>query len=143
LGAYTNPAELFLKTHTIESVEDIIHFADFLREEAGLSCDPPINLQLIIDQFGMHSPKAIPLPQQQGTTVSFSGIPQILFHDGDGPPRQRYTTAHELIELLFSGLPGSIRFDGKKANIFGIYGKERICQIGAANLLMPLLSFQP
>jgi hypothetical protein len=142
MGLYIDPAKLFLKNHSVDSLTDVIRYTDFLREDSGLSCDPPVDLQRIIDRFGLHTPKTIALPQQQGATVNFGGIPQILIREGDGPTRQRYTTAHELVELLISELPGNKRFDGKKDNIFGVEEKENICQIGAANLLMPIASFQ-
>ena len=140
---YENPAKLFLENHDVTSVKDVIAYTDYLRMESGLSANPPINLQKIIDRFGMHSPKTIPLPQQQGTTVPYCGSPQILIHAGDIETRQKFSIAHELIELLFLELPGNIRFDNKKDNIFGVTEKERICQIAAANLLMPKDSFRP
>lgn len=143
MSTYENPARLFLENHAVESVADVIAYADFLRLEAGLSGDPPINIQRIIDRFGMHTPKALHLPKQQGAILSKHGIPQIIVHVGDAATRQKYTTAHELIELLFLALPGNRRFDGKKENIFGVAGKERVCQVGAANLLMPMEGFRP
>lgn len=44
--------------------------------------------------------------------------------------------------MLFTELPGEIRMDRLKETIFG-NKKERICQAGAANLLMPQKSFLP
>lgn len=142
MAEYENPAKLFLEDHSVESLADVITYTDFLRKESGLSSDPPINIESIIDRFGMHDPKAIPLPQQQGTTVPFHGSPQIIIHAGDIATRQKFSIAHELIELLFLELPGEIRPDRLKENIFGMK-KERVCQKAAANLLMPLESFRP
>ena len=142
MADYENPAKLFLEDHSVESLADVIAYTDFLRKESGLSSDPPINIKNIIDRFGMHTPQAIPLPQQQGTTIPFLGVPQIIIHSGDRASRQKYSTAHELVELLFLELPGEIRRDRLKENIFGMK-KERICQKAAANLLMPRDSFHP
>lgn len=142
MADYENPAKLFLEDHSVESLADVIAYTDFLRKESGLSSDPPINIKNIIDRFGMHAPQAIPLPQQQGTTIPFLGTPQIIIHAGDPASRQKYSIAHELVELLFLELPGGIRPDRLKENIFGIK-KERICQKAAGNLLMPRDSFYP
>lgn len=142
MAEYENPAKLFLEDYSVESLKDVIAYMDFLRKESGLSSDPPIKINKIIDRFGMHTPQAIHLPQQQGTTIPYFGSPQIIFHAGDPASRQKYSTAHELVELLFLELPGEIRQDRLKENIFGIK-KERICQKAAANLLMPIESFHP
>jgi len=139
---YENPAKLFLRDHTVESLADVIVYTDFLRMESGLSTSPPINMQKIIDHFGMHSPQATSLPQQEGTTIPFHGTPLILIHSGDKPTRQKFTTAHELIELLITEISECIRPDRVKKTIFGMKN-EQICQKGAANLLMPRDSFHP
>lgn len=142
MAEYENPAKLFLEEHTVESLADVITYTDFLRKESGLSSNPPINIKNIIDRFGIHTPEAILLPQQQGTTIPFLGIPKIITHAGDPASRQKFSTAHELVELLFLELPGVIRPDRLKENIFGMK-KELICQKAAANLLMPRDSFHP
>ena len=139
---YENPAKLFLLTHSVESLEDVIAFSEFLRVESGLSSSPPINIHRIISRFGMQNPKAILLPRQEGTTIQSRGSPLIMINAGDNIARQKFSIAHELIELLFSELPGNIRYDRLKENIFGAK-KENICQIAAANLLMPDESFRP
>jgi len=142
LPDYENPAKSFLENHQVNTLRDIIEYTDFLRTESGICATPPIDLSKIIARFGMHDPVFTTLPDQQGTTIPFHGIPQIIINDTDRTTRQRFTQAHELIELLFTELPGVIRMDRLKTNIFGTK-KEKICQNGAANLLMPEESFKP
>lgn len=139
---YENPAKLFLLSHSIESLADVIAYTDFLRFESGVTSEPPINLQIIMDRFGINKPEIKQLPNQQGTTVPSNDSPQIIIHAGDNTTRQKFSTAHELVELLFLNLPGNIRPDRLKENIFG-KNKEQICQMAAANLIMPKESFQP
>ena len=142
MASYENPAKLFLKNHSIESLTDVIAYTNFLREESGITSEPPIDLQIIMNRFSINRPETVQLPKQQGTTVTFNGSPQIIIHAGDIVTRQKFSTAHELIELLFSELPGNIRPDRVKENIFG-KDKEQICQMAAANLIMPEQSFRP
>ena len=142
MAQYENPAKLFLKNHSIESLEDVIADTNFLRIQSGVTSEPPINLQVIMERFGINRPKTIQLPKQQGTTVTFNGYPQIIIHAGDIVTRQKFSTAHELVELLFLELPGNIRPDRLKENIFR-KDKEQICQMAAANLIMPEESFRP
>jgi hypothetical protein len=138
---YENPAKLFLEHHWVDTIDDIVAYADFLRSESGVDAAPPIDLLRIITRFGMHAPLYAQLHQQQGLIVPYHGIPQIIINGTDKPTRQRFTQAHELIELLFLELPGDFRIDRLKSSIFGTK-KEKICQIGAANLLMPEESFK-
>ncbi len=140
--AFQNPAELFLEDQSVSELDDVISYANFLRREAGVMSAPPIDLTKIFAHFGMSLPKYVPLPKQQGLTIFNNCVPTIVINETDGGTRQRFTEAHELIELLFHELPGEIRIDQLKENIFGTR-KERICQFGAANLLMPLESFLP
>jgi len=139
---FTNPAQLFLQRHTVSSLDDIVAYADFLRQQVGVGAEPPIELSKIFTHFGIAPPKYAPLPNQQGLTIFNRGVPTIIVNEADKETRQRFTEAHELIEILFSELPGDVRIDRLKENIFGTR-KERICQLGAANLLMPAESFFP
>lgn len=139
---FQNPALIFLEKHTIGSVDEIVVYTDFLRSSAGLDVNPPIDLEPIYEHFGIPLPIQVQLPNQQGLTIFNNCVPTIVINDSDSGTRQRFTEAHELIELLFHELPGEIRIDRLKDNIFSTR-KERICQLGAANLLMPIQSFLP
>ena len=80
---HENPARLFLENHPVESLADVIAFTDFLRTESFVSSNPPINLQAIINRFGLPDPKTVNLPQQQGMIIPNSEPSQIIIHDGD------------------------------------------------------------
>lgn len=139
---YENPAKLYLENHSIKSLADVIAYTNFLLVESGTSSEPPINFQAILGRFGIPEPKYVNLPQQQGMLLPNCEPLQMIIHAGDSFTRRKFSIAHELIEAIFLELPGNIRFDGKKENIFGV-AKERICNEAAANLLMPRESFHP
>lgn len=69
----------------------------------------------------------------------------ILVNDGDPATRQRFSEAHELIELLFSTFPPSTGWAAaaQKVGDFHHKTKEQLCNEGAAELLMPQASFLP
>jgi hypothetical protein len=64
----------------------------------------------------------------------------IIFVDSDDPlTRQRFTEAHELMEMLFA--VGSRAAGWRARSLFSTSAKERLCDEGAAELLMPLSTF--
>lgn len=139
---YTNPGELFIeKFGPPEGVDDVLRYAHFLREEAGLTVDPPIDLARIYARFDIPTPKRRALPTDiQGLLLSLErGI--IVINDNDPVTRQRFSEAHELIEFLFNSLPLGEGWTPGQTGIFKQEPKERLCQVGAAELLMPGVSF--
>lgn len=126
----------------MSELTDVIEYTKFLLIESNISDKPPIDLNKIHERFGIPYPQEAPLPNQQGVLVEINGFPQILLKDGDHYVRQRFTQAHELIELLLKNQSRNWKFNGENNTIFG-NNKERICQIGAAHLLMPQNSFRP
>lgn len=142
--AYRNPGKLFVKKFgPVKSFEDIIHYANFLREEASIGPEPPIALERIYGHFGMPSPKLAPLPNLQGLLLNpEKGL--ILINVDDPAMRRRFSEAHELIEFLFNTLPRHRGRGGtQKVGGFEDNTKERLCNEGAAELLMPTVSFIP
>lgn len=140
---YINPGNLFVKNFgPVTNSNDVIRYANFLREEANLGSEPPIDLARIHAHFGTR-PKLAPLPNQQGLLLSpEKGL--ILINANDPATRQRFSEAHELMELLFSTLPRRQgRTGAQKAGNFDHNIKERLCNEGAAELLMPRISFLP
>lgn len=121
--------------------ESVLRYVDFLRQEAGLNDEPPIDLAAIYRHFGMPTPLRAPLSDQQGILVdSDTGV--ILIKEDDPLKRQRFTEGHELMELLFDAQE---RLLGASASRLGWneQRKEQLCDQGAADLLMPLSSFLP
>lgn len=119
-----------------------MQYVHFLMEEASIAPCPPIDLGRIYDRFGI-KPKYSPLPDnQQGLLVNPErGL--VLINEDDPATRQRFSEAHELIEYLFSCLPSGGGWASRRAGPFKQTTKERLCQAGAAELLMPRDSFLP
>ena len=140
--AYVNPGRLFRQEFgTVTGLEDICNYADFLRSKAGLTVDPPVDLNRIYARFEIPPPDRAPLGTTQGVTVAHDmGI--IVINEDDPIKRQRFSEAHELMELLFSELPKH-PWDPDGRGPFRYETKERLCNEGAAELLMPRASFLP
>lgn len=139
---YQHPGELFLLQYeTIGQHQDVLLYADFLRKESGIGTDPPIDLSKIYKRFGIPTPSRVVLPGQQGLLLNAEkGL--ILVNSGDPFTRQRFTEAHELMELLFSALPTSKSGLSNRIGNFKPDVKEVLCNEGAAELLMPRGSFK-
>jgi len=136
-----HPGKCYLERFgSIQSAEDILGFAEFLRSESGLDGVLPVDLNAIFSHFGIPKPQYVPLPRQQGLLVDAErGI--IAINSRDPETRQRFSEAHELAEMLFSMLPAGIDLGGgwflKKPGGYKESTKEFLCNRIAANLLMP------
>lgn len=139
---FINPASLFLQNHKIQDLNDVIAYSEFLRGEAGVSSNPPIDINKIMQHFGLPFPQSIPLPQQDGLFVQRNGVPQIIINSESNESRQKFSIAHELMEILFNEIQDVTLLNGETRSIFSKDGKERICQKGAAFLLMPEDSYR-
>jgi Zn-dependent peptidase ImmA (M78 family) len=138
-----HPGKLFIKKFgSVEGPDDVRQYAVFLRDEAGLTDEPPIELHKIFNRFEMPLPKRVSLSGQQGLLVDADqGI--ILIEKGDIEARQRFSEAHELMEILFDALPSHIGSTPQDRGNFKHQTKERLCNEGAAELIMPEDSFLP
>lgn len=139
---YTHPGFLFLETYSsIQTPEDVLAYVQFLREKANLDESAPADLPAIYEAFGIPTPKRVPLPNQQGLLL----VPEvglILINQNDVETRQRFTEAHELIELLFNALPDGKGWAARQKGPFQHGTKEWLCNRGAADLLMPPTVFE-
>jgi len=139
---YRHPGQAFIARYGgIQIEQDVQRYVEFLRQEAGLSNEPPIHLDAIYQHFGMPAPLRAPLTDQQGILVdSQTGI--ILIKEDDPGVRQRFTEGHELMELLFDAQE---QLGQEVAATWEIDEgrKEQLCDRGAADLLMPQSSFVP
>lgn len=134
---YRHPGHAFLAhCGALKREEDVYLYVDFLRRSAGLSDDPPIDLSLIYEHFGIPSPIRAPLDEQQGILID-SNTGTILIKEDDPIARQRFTEGHELMELLFDAHSETTSFPWSEQR------KESLCDQGAADLLMPRSSFIP
>ena len=138
-----HPGRLFIEIHgSIEGPEDVEKYARFLRTEAGIDGEPPIDLVAILRRFGAPTPKRVTLPGQQGLLLD-PEVGLILIEERDLPTRQRFTEAHELLEMLFVAMPARPDAHGRNVGNFPHWTKERLCDAGAAELLMPVATFLP
>lgn len=138
---YVSPGRLYLeKQKTVETLEDVLAYAEFLRTEAGLEDILPVDLSRIFEHFQIPKPISAPLPQQQGLLLDAErGI--IVINSTDPERRQKFTKAHELAEILFKVLPQGKELGGgwrlERPGGFKKSTKEFLCNWTAANLLMP------
>lgn len=138
-----HPGRLFIERFGhIEEPESIKQYVAFLREEAGIGTEPPINLAAVFHRFGIPVPIRATLPGQQGLLIN-SDLGIILIEERDRETRQRFSEAHELVELLFAAIPTRSNAYARDAGIFKHASKERLCNEGAAELLMPAASYLP
>lgn len=139
--SFVSPGWLYIQHRkVISNYEDVLAYAEFLRIEAGLEGILPIDLERIFSRFEIPVPKYVPLNQQQGLLLD-PELGLIVINSNDSEKRQRFTKAHELVELLFSALPaGKDLGSGWRLNLPGGFRestKEFLCNWTAANLLMP------
>lgn len=140
---YTNPGGEFVRLHGLPTgIEDVLRYVAFLRAEAGLSDKPPIDLSKIYQHFDMPTPRRADLPGQQGLLLN-PETGQFVINQNDVATRQRFTEAHELMELLFGEMPGGGSWAARDNGHFKRGQKEALCNRGAAELLMPRSSYLP
>ncbi len=138
---YINPGGEFVRRHGMpQGLDDVLRYAAFLRSEAGLPDKPPVNLTKIYQHFGMPKPRRADLPGQQGLLLN-PETGQFVINQNDYATRQRFTEAHELMELLFAELPGGGSWAARDNGHFKRGEKEALCNRGAAELLMPRSTF--
>ena len=135
-----NPGIAFLRTHRGENAEELIAaYAQYLLHESE-ACQIPVSLGRIIKHFRLQSYKA-PLPGSRGLTTPDLDI---FVNVDDTNTVQRFSVAHELMELLLIALKNegcSWMSEVMFAKLWG--AKERLCELGAAELLMPMDLFKP
>lgn len=137
---FVNPGELFLTRHgPPRQLDDVLAYARWLRLEADISEDMPLDLGRIYTRFHMPTPRLAPLPGPQGLLVD-AGSGLVLVNEADPRMRQRFTEAHELVEFYFQaavngeGEGRSRPSDGWKRR------KENWCDEAAGELLVPRAS---
>jgi len=138
-----HPGRLFLEKHgQVRKADDVFAYGDFLRTEAGIGDILPVDLDKIFQQFGLPQPRNVPLGNIQAILLDAeSGM--ILVNSEDPKLRQRFSLAHELVEMLFSELPQSIDLGNgwslEQPGGFSKNFKESLCDQTAANLLVPII----
>lgn len=139
--SFVSPGRLYIeKQKTITDFEHVLAYAEFLRNESGLNGVLPVDIDKIFEHFRIPEPKTIPLLQQQGLLLDAErGI--IVINSSDPEKRQKFTKAHELVEMLFIELSQGKDLGGgwelRRPGGFKEGTKEFLCNWTAANLLMP------
>lgn len=113
-------------------------YAKYLLESTDQGSSPPIELEPIFDRFCLSLSKAdlkSDGAEIEGMNVAEMGI--ILYDASDRRSRQRFTQAHELVESLISVLRGNQYRDSVRKYIDQDEKKERLCNWGASQILMP------
>jgi len=135
-----NPGIAFLRSSSIENVEElIVAYAQYLLHESD-AYRIPVWLGRIIKRFRLKSYKER-LPGSRGLTTPDLDI---FVNVDDTNTVQRFSVAHELMELLFIALKDegcSWMSEVMFAKLWS--AKERLCELGAAELLMPMDLFKP
>ena len=144
--SFASPGQLYMqKQKEISSYEDVLAYAEFLRTEAALGTALPVVIDEIFGHFQIPEPKFAPLPHQEGLLLD-PELGLIIINSNDSEKRQKFTKAHELVEMLFSALPqgrdlgSGWRLD--RPGGFKEITKEFLCNWTAANLLMPPIYVQ-
>ncbi len=141
-SAYTNPGDLFVQHVGLsQELGDILRYAQWLRLQAGIAATSRVDLHVIYSHFGVPIPQRVPLPDQQGMLLN-SGIGLVLINQNDPVMRQRFTEAHELMEFLFEAAANNKAW--RQLGYFRAQPqrKEKWCDEGAAELLMPSASIK-
>ena len=139
-STYEHPGKAFVRRYgEVYEFREVLHYIEFLRTESGIEQQIPVELSKIYRRFCLPIPQRAALVNQQGLVVNDElGI--ILINENDIRTRQRFTEAHELMELLFSVLPSQQGLITPVSR-FKHHSKERMCDAGAAELLIPTEAF--
>lgn len=140
MQTYIDPGRSFIERHQFPELGSelesyVERFATYLREESGVGHTPPIDLDSICSHFGVALADA-PLGSDRGGG-SFGPDGIVIVNELDPETRRRFTKAHELVELLFAALKESRVSEEVWHYTYG-KAKERLCDRGAAVLLIPL-----
>jgi IrrE N-terminal-like domain len=135
-----NPATAFLENaQSIRTAEDLVRaFAHYLLAEA--CCDVlPIRLDAIRAYLNLPVRREL-LPGQRGLTTPDL---RIYLNADDREARQNFTLAHEFMEVLFLAIEDGAADEWLAEDVFSNLRKRKeiLCDIGAAELLMPLRQF--
>lgn len=129
-----NPATSFLQIARSSSVQELIEgYARHLLSEAGAFM-LPVDLDQVLAHFGIPK-RSVGLAGQRALTTPDLTI---LVEEGDRHTVQTFSTAHELMELLYVALDhgDGAHISDDLVNEF-THAKEKWCERGAAEVVMP------
>ncbi len=130
-----NPAVDFLKKPYTGSPERLIQlYARFLLHTSG-AYQLPVPLERVHGYFGFSVQDQTTLEQHGLTTEDL----RVFLNADDRPTVQKFTLAHELIEIFFFALKDGAADEWMSDEMFTelCNNKERFCDRGAAELCLP------
>lgn len=136
---YEHPGRLFVERHGVPGdVDGIVKYANFLRHKAHAGKYSRVRLSAIRWRFGVRLTIETLPPDTPGFSQHEQGL--ICVRREDPRERQRFTEAHEFIELLYRACKESPAW---MESVFATnkHRKEKLCHKGAAALLMPRESY--
>ncbi len=140
LDSQLNPARSFLAHPGPRSPEDLVRaYAHFLLESAD-AYRLPVPLDRLKNCYSIPVyQKSLTIDQRGFTTADL----RIYLNADDLPTVRNFTFAHELMEFLFLALRADAADYWMDDRLFTnlLENKEKWCEIGAAELLMPLPLF--
>ena len=121
----------------------VVDYAEFLRRESEVIKQFPVPVEKILDHYGVDIQTRPIEGDRQGLKFSSAHLPyQVVFiEEEDKKTRRRFSVAHELVELLFEALHDGILSTRMEEACSGDR-KERLCEKGAAELLMPEAAYR-
>jgi len=137
---FKNPAIGYLASAEVgSSAEDfVLQYADYVLSAIGC-CSLPVDLEGLANCFEIKVRKVSLAGQRAVSTADLD----IFVEQDDRETVQRYSTAHEVIEFLFHAL-SQVRPQINRELLADLRDhKETLCEIGAAELLMPMRLFKP
>ncbi len=135
-----NPAVAFLQTPQLVPPRELVQrYALYVLESAD-GYRLPVPLDYIRERFSMAVHKQPLDPAQRGFTT---GDLRIYLNADDLPTVRSFTFAHEVMELLFLAVREGAADDWMSDETFVAlqHDKERLCESGAAGLLLPMPLF--
>lgn len=133
---YQHPGRLFLQGYGVPTTQKgVVQYANYLLRETRQAKFAPVKLSAIRWRFGLKT-KFVNLPSSiQGFADHTKG--EIFVNSNDHENRQRFTEAHEMIELLYKACEESPLWDNSIFANISESRKEQLCHKGAAAILMP------
>jgi Zn-dependent peptidase ImmA (M78 family) len=142
-GGETRPGHRFVLQEDIPSTPSgldsyIARYVDFLRCETTADGKIPVPIEKILRRFEVEYRTGEIEGDRQGFKFSGDKLPYqaVFIEEADKEMRRRFSLGHELIELLFEALNDGMLSPQMTEACNGPH-KERLCDRGAAQLLMP------
>lgn len=116
----------------------VVELAEQMVRELELC--PPIDVELLASFQGVHHVEITELPWSGCIVCQNDGRITIRLRATDSPARQRFSCCHEIAHTLLPGFAHTTQYrctPGKTAGIGALSSLEQLCDLAAAELLLP------